>query len=87
MYSPLLAIFIFSYIIATIFIEIFDTGANTILQCYLLDREVGLCNDEHIPRALTKFFSDAEIKAAMEKDEKDENKEPMLDGDNANRMD
>jgi len=85
-YSPLFAIFLFSYIIATIFIEIFDTGANTILQCYLLDREVGLCNDEHIPRALTKFFSDAEIRAAMEKGEKDDNKEPMLD-DRANRMD
>ena len=36
-YAPLLVIFLFSYIIAGIFINIFDTGANTILQCYLLD--------------------------------------------------
>ena len=48
-YAPLLVIFLLSYMIATIFIEIFDTGANTILQCYLLDQEVGLCDGAHIP--------------------------------------
>ena len=67
-YAPLLVIFIFAYMIATIFIEIFDTGANTILQCYLLDKEVGLPNDEHIPESLTKFFTTDEIREAMEKD-------------------
>lgn len=61
-YAPLLVIFAFAWAIATIFIEIFDTGANTILQCYLLDREVGLCDDEHIPRSLKKFFSEDEIR-------------------------
>lgn len=34
---PLVVIFLFSYLIAAIFIAIFDTSANTILQCYLLD--------------------------------------------------
>jgi len=34
---PLTVIFLFSYLIAAIFIAIFDTSANTILQCYLLD--------------------------------------------------
>ena len=85
-YAPLLVMFLISYMIATIFIEIFDTGANTILQCYLLDREVGLCDDEHIPRSLKKFFSDAEIQAAMEKDKVAESKEHLVD-DEANRMD
>jgi solute carrier family 44 (choline transporter-like protein), member 2/4/5 len=84
-YAPLLVIFLFSWAIATIFIEIFDTGANTILQCYLLDREVGLCDDEHIPKSLKKFFSDDEIRIAMEKGKVEENNEPMMDG--ANRMD
>ena len=81
-YAPLLVIFLFAYMISTIFIEIFDTGSNTILQCYLLDREVGLCNDEHIPRPLKKFFSDAEIQAAMDKDKVAESKEAMIDGAN-----
>merc|ERR1712051_713453 len=56
-YAPLLVIFLIAYMISTIFIEIFDTGANTILQCYIFDKEVGLPNDEHIPESLTKFFS------------------------------
>ena len=84
-YAPLLAIFLISYMIATIFIEIFDTGANTILQCYLLDREVGLSDDEHIPRSLKKFFSDAEIQAAMDKDKVAESKEALID-DEANKI-
>lgn len=69
-YGPLFVIFIFSYTIATIFIEIFDTGANTILQCYLLDKEVGLPNDEHIPESLVKFFSSQEIAEANENEKK-----------------
>ncbi len=84
-YAPLLVMFGFAWAISTIFIEIFDTGANTILQCYLLDREVGLCDDEHIPRSLKKFFSEDEIRAAMEKDKVHEGREPMIDS--ANRMD
>ena len=85
-YAPLLVIFLISYLIATIFIEIFDTGANTILQCYLLDREVGLCDDEHIPRSLKKFFDQSEIQAAMDKDKVAESQEALMDG-KANNMD
>mgnify|MGYP000889056420 CR=1 FL=1 len=85
-YAPLFVIFLFAWMIAAIFIEIFDTGANTILQCYLLDREVGLCDDEHIPRSLKKFFSEGEIRAAMEKDKIHENKEQLLPKDGANNM-
>lgn len=88
-YAPLLVIFLLSYMIATIFIEIFDTGANTILQCYLLDQEVGLCDGAHIPKALSKFFDDEEVKAAMEKNKIDEGKESLIDKDEkkANNMD
>ena len=77
-YAPLLVIFLLSYMIATIFIEIFDTGANTILQCYLLDQEVGLCDGEHVPKALSKFFDDEEVKAAMDKTKVDESKENLI---------
>lgn len=84
-YAPLLLMFLFAYIVAGIFIEIFDTGANTILQCYILDREV-LCDDEHIPRSLRKFFSDAEVQAAMEKDKVAEVNEKLIDNDTANQM-
>lgn len=78
-YGPLGVIFVISYIIATIFIEIFDTGANTILQCYLLDKEVGLPNDEHIPKNLVKFFTDQEIYEANEREKVAEANEPLID--------
>ena len=81
-YAPLLVIFLFSWMIASIFIEIFDTGANTILQCYILDQEVGLCDDEHIPRSLKKFFSEDEIKRAMEKDKVAQSKESLIEHGN-----
>eukprot|EP00806_Schmidingerella_arcuata_P000602 Macronucleus_1543.p1 GENE.Macronucleus_1543~~Macronucleus_1543.p1 ORF type:complete len:274 (+),score=130.80 Macronucleus_1543:1-822(+) len=84
-YAPLLIIFIFSYIVSSIFIEIFDTGANTILQCYILDREV-LCDDEHIPRSLRKFFSDAEIQKAMAADKTSDIREPLNQDGGANVM-
>ena len=80
-YAPLFVIFLLSYMVATIFIEIFDTGANTILQCYLLDKEVGLDNDEHIPKALLKFFDDEEVQAAMEKGKIEEANERLIDDD------
>jgi len=79
-YAPLFIMFLFSYIVAGIFIEIFDTGANTILQCYILDREV-LCDDEHIPRSLKKFFSDAEVQAAMDKDKTQEVRQNLIEDD------
>jgi len=37
---PLLLIFGLTWIIASVFLAIFDVGANTILQCYLLDKEI-----------------------------------------------
>ena len=37
---PLFMIFMLSYLISHTFIAIFDVSANTILQCYLLDKEI-----------------------------------------------
>ena len=59
-YIPLFIVFLQSYMIASVFIAIFDVSANTILQCYLLDKEVaaqqGLADPDHIPETMNKFF-------------------------------
>ena len=39
-FLPLVVIFAVTYVIATVFISIFDVSANTILQCYLLDVDI-----------------------------------------------
>ena len=36
-FIPIFMIFLMSYIIAAVFISIFDAGANTMLECYLMD--------------------------------------------------
>jgi len=67
---PLIVIFLFSYILSSVFIAIFDVGANTLLQCYLLDMDIansnGKLEPDHIPPTLTKFFSTDEVKNMME---------------------
>jgi len=35
--APVLVIFLFAYMISSVFIGVFDAGCNTILQCYLMD--------------------------------------------------
>lgn len=68
---PLLLIFGLTWIIASVFLAIFDVGANTILQCYLLDKEIasydGLGDPSHIPPTMTKFFKSVEIEGLMDK--------------------
>ena len=85
-YAPLFVVFLFSYIVAGIFINIFDTGANTILQCYLLDQEVkdqeDLNEDHHIPRSLKKFFNDKHVDAALNKGKVQELAEPLTNAAN-----
>lgn len=68
-YCPAGFILLFSYIIASIFIGMMDAGASTILQCYLLDKNIkeqmasGVHFDEkHISENLRKFFTDMEDK-------------------------
>ncbi len=59
-FFPLFVVFLLSYMIASIFIAIFDVSANTILQCYLMDKEIaaqnGMQDPDHIPPTMTKFF-------------------------------
>lgn len=72
--SPFLAltcIFVLTWVISSVFIAIFDTGSNTILQCYLLDKEIasydGLADPDHIPPTMTKFFQQEDVKNLMDK--------------------
>lgn len=39
-FFPLFVIFLLAYLIGSTFIAVFDISANTILQCYLLDKEI-----------------------------------------------
>ena len=61
-FIPILMIFFMSYVIATIFISIFDAGANALLQCYLFDldiwRQKGEIDDKHVPEHLKRFFKE-----------------------------
>mmetsp|Transcript_3919 Transcript_3919/g.2641 ORF Transcript_3919/g.2641 Transcript_3919/m.2641 type:complete len:236 (-) Transcript_3919:242-949(-) len=38
--APMIFIFLFSYCISAIFMSIFTVGANTILQCFLVDKDI-----------------------------------------------
>jgi hypothetical protein len=64
-FAPCLVIFVFSYMIAAVFIAIFDVGANTILQCYLLDMDIantsGKLEPDHIPPTMDKFFKKGHV--------------------------
>jgi len=42
---------------------VFDAGANTILQCYLWDKEMGgTDNEKHVPESLKSFLPDSDVK-------------------------
>lgn len=70
-FFPLLVVFLLSYTIAAVFIAVFDTSANTILQCYLLDKEIATSKNQvddpdHVPPTLQKFFNNPAIKKKMD---------------------
>ena len=70
---PTLIIFLIAYLISSIFIGVFDAGSNTILQCYLMDKEMGGTDDEpHVPKNLKKFLDH----------HKREEAEPLLNQEN-----
>jgi len=50
---PCFVIFVLSYVIAAMFIGIFDVSSNTILMCYLWDLEIckstGKLDSSHVP--------------------------------------
>lgn len=67
---PGLLILLIAYIVSGIFVSIFDAGSNTILQCYLIDKDIAKQGGEHlepthIPETLKKFLVEKE----EEKDE------------------
>ncbi len=57
---PCVVIFFFAYFVACKFISIFDTSANTILQCYLFDLDLAKHHNlemRHVPASLQKFLN------------------------------
>lgn len=57
--APLLIIFIAAYMISSVFISVFSTAANTILQCFLVDTDISEQNGHgeamHRPESLEGF--------------------------------
>jgi hypothetical protein len=54
-------ILVISFIVAGIFVSVFDAGANTILQCYLIDSDItkqkgAHLEPTHVPPTLRKFL-------------------------------
>lgn len=59
---PGLVMLFISFIVAGIFVSIFDAASNTILQCYLIDKDVAKqshLEPTHIPKTLAKFLKDS----------------------------
>jgi len=69
-FFPLFIIFLLSYLIGSVFMAVFDVSANTILQCYLLDKEIaaqsGLPDPDHIPPTMDKFFKHPAVQSKMD---------------------
>lgn len=59
-FGPLILVWMSSYLTTAIFISVFHTSATTILQCFLVDREIALhrghFNIDHVPEALRRFL-------------------------------
>jgi len=81
---PLVIIFLFSYTVTAIFMSIFQVGANTILQCFLVDRDIAEQKNEleammgHVPAALKKFLDGY--------DQWEDAQEHKVDQEQANQM-
>jgi MFS superfamily sulfate permease-like transporter len=56
----MVAVFLVSYMIASIFISVFEAASNTILMCYLIDYDISLQKNmlepTHVPEKLRKFM-------------------------------
>lgn len=58
---PGIVMLLTAYIISGVFVQIFDTAANTILQCYLMDADVAKqrhLEPTHVPATLARFLKD-----------------------------
>jgi len=64
MWIVLALIFFISYFVSSLFISIFDAASNTILQCFILDQEIGavkgMTEATHVPPLLNDFLAKAE---------------------------
>lgn len=72
-FGPLLVIFLISYLTTAIFMSIFHTSANTILQCFIVDRDIaiqkGHVDAQHVPNSLLKFIDEYCKDNNIDKDE------------------
>ena len=60
---PGLIMLAIGFVISGIFVSIFDAASNTILQCYLIDKDVAKQHNlepTHVPKTLAKFLQDNE---------------------------
>jgi len=58
-YAPVAVIVVAAYIISSIFIGVFEAASNTILQCYLMDKDMGTDDSEpHVPETLKGFLAE-----------------------------
>ena len=65
---PTLVMFLVAYVIAAIFLSVYGMGANTILQCFLVDlnisKQQGRDDASHRPKSLDSFIEEVEKAAA-----------------------
>ena len=64
--GPLLVIFFLSYLISKLFIELYDSGSNTMLKCFMLDDEVGNDDEEYVPWPIKQFFDNEIVQGYLE---------------------
>jgi hypothetical protein len=61
--GPIVFIFLISYMISAVFMSVYSTTANTILQCFLVDLEIqasrGRDEAQHTPDSLKNFIEHA----------------------------
>ena len=83
--TPCFIIFVFGYIIANTFISPFDISANTILQCYILDKDVADRfpgrDMKHLPNQLEVFFDQSTREYKKNDGDEEENKGLMANSD------
>lgn len=83
-FIPSLFIFLFAYVVAAIFIGIFEVSANTILQCFLIDLDIAKQNNldpKHVPERLAKFLEthgDHKVTSVSVKENGVINSQPLL---------
>ena len=79
-FLPTAIVFAFAYIIASIFISVFDASSNTILQCYLMDLDIARQSNlepTHVPPTLARFLGTIDYSQIPQNDPDDPNQNLM----------